>query len=79
MKIKVYSRPRCGMCHQITNELLDQGHEFKTLLAGNHLKRISEQLDKQGSALPVVEIDGQFVMPQDILAGRVCTDGKCEI
>jgi glutaredoxin 3 len=65
-KIKVYSTPTCPYCEILKEFLKNEGIEFESIDLSQSKEDQQYILEKTGKlAVPVTEIDGQFVVGFD--------------
>ncbi len=65
-KVKVYSTPICPYCVTLKEFLKDKQIEFENLDVSIDFEAQKEMVEKTGQmGVPVVEIDGQFVIGFD--------------
>ena len=68
----VYTMPECMACDQVIDSLVQKGFVAVEKDLGKHVQmdnKVREQYEKQNVA-PVVEIQGEYVMPRDVIAGN---------
>lgn len=66
MKVKVYSTPVCGYCHEEKKFLKEHGIEFEDLDVFSNAKAREEMISKTGQmGVPVTDIDGEIVIGFD--------------
>lgn len=69
----VYSLRDCVTCDQVKAELIRQGFRLTVLcLQGSlpHNADLRAALDKQNGVAPLVLIEGEYVNPREIIAGK---------
>lgn len=69
----VYSMPECMACDQVIDSLVQKGFVTTEKDLGKYVQinsKVREQYEKQNTA-PVVEIEGDFVSPQDVISGSI--------
>jgi len=67
MKIKVYTSPACGYCHQLMDFLKENNVEFEEIDLSKNQELIEEYIKKTGQmAVPATEIDGEMILGFDL-------------
>jgi len=65
-KVKVYSTPTCPFCIMAKKFLKDNNIEFEDIDVSRNIKAAREMVEKTGQmGVPVIEIDGEFVIGFD--------------
>ena len=64
--VKVYSTPTCPYCDMVKDFLKENGVKFKAVDVQSNREAAQEMIKKSGQmAVPVIEIDGEFVIGFD--------------
>ena len=66
MIIKVYSTPTCPYCVTLKEFLKQKGFQFEDIDVSQNQSAVDEMVKKTGQfGVPVVDIDGQFIVGFD--------------
>ena len=65
-KVKVYSTPTCPYCHAAKEFLKENNIKFEDIDVSRNSDAAKEMIEKSGQmGVPVIEIDGQFIVGFD--------------